>query len=422
LLLGLPFFYVLTLTGEAEESEVEIAALCAALAIGLYLLRLDSNLPGNFDKLIFVVPVLAYFVYGTKWLPALTKFKHNLRGYGYLSLGRTRAALQAFGRTLQLDRRDGPAAAGVRRVMESLDTRTLDAETEQLLPVDFCLELVNDALIGATPPTDKQRDDALRMLGIIARQRPALRPQLRYLKAVGLTHGHDYDAAAAELHALLDPEQDPGPTRDAVLFPAWDLSLRLHPELVARLGATEAARPGRRLEAIAAVERHLAARPEDPAAVALKRELYATLQESEFVASQEPPAAGAFNYDYVEQLGQNLLTDADPAQVDRGFAYLRMAGRGATGRAPAIFQQLAHAADKLGRHDEAAGYLGQIKRSGVNAGPGNLSTADRAIYTDALKRLVEAPWTTSASTSRRATRPPTPCANWPSTTPRPATS
>src|SRR5207245_11735208 len=33
LLLGLPFFYLLTFAGEAEESEVEVAAWCAALAV-----------------------------------------------------------------------------------------------------------------------------------------------------------------------------------------------------------------------------------------------------------------------------------------------------------------------------------------------------------------------------------------------------
>ena len=35
LLVGLPFFYILTFCGEVEESEVEIAALCGALGVGL---------------------------------------------------------------------------------------------------------------------------------------------------------------------------------------------------------------------------------------------------------------------------------------------------------------------------------------------------------------------------------------------------
>ena len=390
LLLGLPFFYLLTLAGEAEESEAEIAAICAAGGIGLYLLRLESKLPEHFDKLIFVVPVLAYFVYSTRWLPRLRKFKHNLRGYGYLSLGRYREALVSFGRSLQLDRRDRLAADGVRKLMEALDTRTIDDETAKLLPVEYCLSTVTATLVGAEPPTEKQRDDALRMLDIVGRQRPDLAPRLGYLRAVGLAHARRYDEAAAELSAVLDPVGTPGPARDAVLFPAWDLALRVHPELVQRLGHAELARPGRRLDAIAAVEKHLAASPEDPAAVLLKRELYATLQEAEVLAVSAAPSSEAFNYDYVEQLGQALIGDADPANVDRGLAYLRIAGRGSPTRAPVVFRQLADAAARLGRAEEAAGYLGQIKRSGLNAGPDKLSAENRAIYADALKRLADA--------------------------------
>ena len=311
LLLGLPFFYLLTLAGEAEESEVEIAAICTAGGTGLYLLRLDSKLPENFDKLIFLIPILTYFVYSTKLLPALTTFKHNLRGYAYLSLGRYREALVSFARVLQLDRRNRLAADGVRKLMVSLDTRAIDDDTAKLLPVEYCLETVTASLIGAEPPGEKSREDALRMLDIVARQRPDLIPRVRYLRAVGLAHGRQFDAAAAELAAVLDPAEQPGPVRESVLFAAWDLALRVHPELVARLGQSELARPGRRLDAIATVERHLATQPQDPAGVMLKTELYSTLQEAEFLASSAPPAADVFNYDYVEQLGHALIADPD---------------------------------------------------------------------------------------------------------------
>ena len=249
--------------------------------------------------------------------------------------------------------------------MESLDTRTLDDETAKLLPVDFCLELVNNALIGATPPTAKQIDDALRMLDIVVRQRPGLRPRVRYLKAVGLTHGKDYDAAAAELSDLLDPEQDPGPTRDAVLFPAWDLALRLHPELVQRLGGGRGWRsPAGGSKRSPPSSGTWRPSPNDPAAVALKREARTPRLQRVRVRGRrrERPAAGRSTTTTSSNSASHLLDDADPAQVDRGLAYLRMAGRGLPAAAPAIFQQLAHAAEQLGRHDEAAGYLGQVKR------------------------------------------------------------
>ena len=92
--------------------------------------------------------------------------------------------------------------------------------------------------------------------------------------------------AAETLRRLLDPETPySGDTRRGVLFGAWDLALHLHPELVKRLGPPELAKPGRRVEAIAGVERQLAANPGDPAAEELKRELYAELSEAEFVAA-----------------------------------------------------------------------------------------------------------------------------------------
>jgi hypothetical protein len=185
LLLGLPFFYLLTITGEAEESEVEIAALCAALGIGLYLLRIESQLPEQFDKLIFLIPVGLYFLYATRWLPGIRVFKHNLRGYGFLALGYVPNALLSFSRALQLDRKSTQAAEGLRRVMLTLDPTKIDAETAKLLPVEYCLRTVTETLINATPPAEKPREDAIRLLDILGQQRPDLAPRVAYLTAIG---------------------------------------------------------------------------------------------------------------------------------------------------------------------------------------------------------------------------------------------
>src|SRR5205085_5024832 len=106
-----------------------------------------------------------------------------------------------------------------------------------------------------------------------------------YLRAVALTHAKQFDAAAETLSRLLNPETpyEPG-VRRAVLFPAWDLALRLHPELVKRLGPAEVAKPGRRMEAIGATERRLREAPGDQVANELKTVLYAGLSEAEFAA------------------------------------------------------------------------------------------------------------------------------------------
>lgn len=416
LLVGLPFFYVLTFCGETEESEVEIAALCAGLGIGLYLLRLSSSLPEIGDKLIFLVPLALYFVYATRVLPGLRVFKHTLRGYGYLSLGRVRESLACFGRALQLDPKNALATQGMWKLHRRIDVTRLDDDTAGLLNFDFCLSMASDTLIGPQPPTEEQRVSAVRVLDVVERRRPELLPRIDYLRAVASTHAKEFDAAAEALSRLLNPENPANAAeRDKVLFPAWDLALRLHPELVKRLGTAELAKPGRRLEAIRAVERQLAAAPDDPTATELKRELYSGLTESEFAAAVSGPLAERadandfpsndaaeirsrserttllpdLNYDYIEQLGLALVDDSDPAQVERGMAYLRIAGRGLPHRGPSIFSRLADLAAKLGRADETRGYLEQVKRAALTAGPANLPTEERALYLSALRKLVD---------------------------------
>jgi tetratricopeptide (TPR) repeat protein len=390
LLIGLPFFYLLTFCGEAEESEVEIAALCAGLGVGLYLLRLSTSLPEFGDKLIFLVPLGLYFAYSRWWMPRLRVFKHTLRGYGALSLGRYREAMLNFSRALQLDRRNRLAAEGMWRLVRRVDVSKLDDETARLLPFEFCLSMASATLVGERTPTPAERDEAVKTLTVIERHRPDLSARADYLRAVALTHAKQFEAAADVLRRLLDPETPYAPeARRAALFGAWDLALRLHPELVKRLGAAELAKPGRRIEAIAAVERQLAANPGDPGAEELKRDLYAGLSEAEFVAAAATVPPAEFNYEYVEQLGYALVGDADPGRVERGMAYLRVAGRGLPTRGPSIFKNLADLATKLGRPDEAHGYLGQVKRAGLTAGPANLPADQKELYFAALKSLSE---------------------------------
>ena len=388
LLAGLPFFYLLTFCGEAEESEVEIAALCAGLGIGLYLLRLSTSLPEYGDKLIFLVPLGLYFAYVRWVMPGLRVFKHTLRGYGALSLRRYREALLSFSRALQLDRRNRLAAEGMWRLVRKVDVSSLDDETAKLLPFEFCLSMAGATLIGERAPTPAEREEAVKTLTVIEKHRPDLSARADYLRAVALTHAKQFDEAADTLRRLLDPDTPYAPdARRAVLFAAWDLALRLHPELVKRLGAAELAKPGRRVEAIAAVERQLAANSGDPAAEELKRELYAELTEAEYAAAAATTPPAEFNYEYVEQLGLALVGDADPARVERGMAYLRIAGRGLPTRGPSIFKHLADLATRLGRPEEAHGYLGQVKRAGLTAGPAKLPADQKELYFAALKGL-----------------------------------
>ncbi len=390
LLIGLPFFYILTFCGEADESEVEIAALCAGLGVGLFLLRLSSGLPDYGDKLIFVIPLLVYFLYVTRYMPRLRVFKHILRGFGNLHLGNIRNALASFGRALRLDPKSQLAAQGLWALHRRVDVTKLDDDTVGLLNFDFCLDIAQSLIIKDRAPNEAELAEATRMLDMVERHRPPLLPRVDYLRGVALTHGKQFDDAAGYLARLLDPETPyRSDVRKAVLFPAWDLATRLHPALVERLGPRELAKPGRRIEAIGAVERQLAKQPSDSSALELQRELYAGLSEAEFVAASANGAPTDFNYDFVEQLGLALVGEADESRIERGMAYLRIAGRGLPHRGPLIFKTLADLATKLGRPDEATGYLGQVKRAGLAVGPASLPADQRELYFAALKKLSE---------------------------------
>src|SRR5262249_25083138 len=65
LLLGLPFFYLLTLGGRAEETEVEIGVICATMALALWLW---SPVP-FMRSLAFALPALLYWRYTDYYLP-----------------------------------------------------------------------------------------------------------------------------------------------------------------------------------------------------------------------------------------------------------------------------------------------------------------------------------------------------------------
>jgi hypothetical protein len=227
------------------------------------------------------------------------------------------------------------------------------------------------------------RVKSLAMLDLVDRLRPQLAARVDYLRAVAFTHAKQFDAAATTLTQLLNPATvyDPA-VRRGVLFAAWNLGLRLHPEIVSRVGMAELDKAGRRMEAIAAVERQLADVPGDPTAVELKAMLYAGLTESEFTSDAASALPEAFNYDYIEQLGLALIDD--PAKRDRGMAYLRIAGRGLPDRGPTIFAKLAELAPDA---EAARGYLGQVKRAGMLVGPAKLADDQRAVYFDALKKL-----------------------------------
>jgi tetratricopeptide (TPR) repeat protein len=388
MLLGIPFFYVLTFAGHEEESEVEIGVMCAALGLGAGMLLFEHV---QFRSLAFLLPMALYLIYTVRVLPGLRVFKHAIRGLSYARVGRYRRSLQAFRRALQLDPANKLAREGFWDVHRSLDLDRLadDPQTLSLVDLDLCLERAGSLLLNPSP-TAANLDESHRLLDLVLKLQPDRRPQVEYWRAVAHTHARHYDDAAAELRRVLDPATygPDHPFRKAVLLPAWQLALLLHEELRRRVGTPEIALPGRRMEAIATVERHLAENPDDQAVWGLKRVLYHDVTEAEYDAfAGSGLAAPHFDHPYVQQLGLALIDDN--ARWQRGGEYLRLAARGQPALGPSLFVQVAKAHQRAGNEEGALHNFELAKRAGRSVGPKNLADGERQTYFATLKYLGE---------------------------------
>jgi tetratricopeptide (TPR) repeat protein len=391
LMLGIPFFYILSFCGEAEESEVEIMALCATLGASLHLLGFGQQIPGMGGATSFLVPLLIYYVYAVFLLPPLRVFKHVLRGYSYMHIGQLRVALGFFRRALKLDPRSRWALEGMIRLHRRLTPAVIAADAELARVVDYGLCLDRAGALLMHPPTAEQMREAEDFLALVEQKQPRLQARVDYLRTLADLHRKDYEAAAARLARLLDPSAGYDPAvRQEVLFEAWELALRLHPRM-AEVGQAALRQPGRRMEAIAAVERRLRREPQNEAARQLKRELYAELTESEFIAAVSPEGEVPkdFDYELTAQLGQALLEDADRQRRERGRELLRIAARGWSGRAVGLYVQLADSYEKEGEADNAQRALTMACQVAQQVGPRRLSEEQYRQYLAVLQRLAQ---------------------------------
>ncbi len=392
LLLGIPLFYLLTFASLVEESEVEIAAICAALGVGVWILggQVSENSP-NFQTISLAVPLILYFFYTRRVLPGLRVFKHVLRGISYANVGRYRPALISLNRALHLDPRNALAREQLWSVHRQMDLNQVvkDPETLALVNFELCLERVAWLLLHVKP-TAEQIAEAHRLLDLVSSQRPAMRPRCEYWAAVAYCHQRQYDQAAEALESVVAAQSSAPDNvhRRAILVEAWHLALLLHPEMNRRVGTPQLAEPGRRMEAIAAVERRLASHPDDGAAKDLKRVLYNDLAEREYLetAGQDKPVEH-FDYEYCKTLGQALL--ADPARWERGAEYLRIAGHGLPNQGPGLHVEIAKAHERAGNFKGVWQNYELAKRAGRAAGPKSLPQEERHLYFAIVKALAE---------------------------------
>jgi tetratricopeptide (TPR) repeat protein len=393
LLLGMPVFYLLTFAGTEEESEIEIAVACAAVGLGTWVMIQDESMHSVrslIRPLAFVVPVMFFFGYTMRIMPGLKVFKHTLRGISHARIGRYPQALRAYRRALTLDPNSELAREGYWAVHRDLDLGLLADDPETLSLVDFDLCLERAGLLLMKPPTLAKLDEANRLLGLVANQRPDMKPIVDYWSSVAHTHCRRHDQASADLERLIDPATygKDDPRRQSIVLRAWQLALMGPEELRRRVGAPQIAQPGRRLEAIAAVEHRLAEAADDGPAWALKRLLYQDLSAAEFEQAAGNLPATDFDYSYVQQLGLALIND--PGRWQRGGDYLRMAAHGMPALGPSIFVQIAQASQSNGNIQGAWDNYELAKRAGRAVGPKSLAEPERQAYFAVVKMLGEA--------------------------------
>lgn len=383
ILLGLPFYYLLCFVGIAEESEAEIAGLCTMLGLSIHLL----NFPGRMPAAGFLLPVAVYFTYAMYVLPGLRIFKHTLRGYAFMEIGKLRPALLCFRRALHLDPANALAHHGMDALHDNIEIDKVDAATLGLLDPTRCLKRVR--LLLARKPSAAEMKKAEHVLQLVEQLWPRLISQVSYFRAVAQVHAGAIDNACSILDDLLNPEGwfPDDAARKAILFDAWQLVLRAHPTLKQRVGDPQLALPGRRMEAIGAVERQSALQSGEPTLVEFREALYADLQEREYAeaATNAPPTD--FAHGYAEELGLKLI--GNPEHWQRGAQYLRMAANGLPLRRPSIYARLAEAHARAGEALQATRCLQTVRDSGLEVGLANLPADQRTIYFSTIKRLAE---------------------------------
>ncbi|HLW66760.1 MAG TPA: tetratricopeptide repeat protein [Gemmataceae bacterium] len=391
ILLGLPFFYLLTFTGMAEESEAEIGLLCAGLAVGFYLVTLGPSGQGvpMLTGLALLAPIALFGVYTWYIMPGLRIFKHTLRGFSYFQMGRIRHALRSFRRALALDPTNQMALDGLARVHSGIDPKQLanDPETLALLDLDLCLNRAGN-LLFRQHISRGQLDEVHNLLDLVVTQQPNRTAEGEYWRIVAAMRDHKIDEAAPRLEKLLDPSAWSAadvPSRSSILLPAWQIALLRSQELANRVGRQQLALPGRRMEAIAAVERELAQAKDNADAWELKRILYEGVTETDFY--ERPPTPEEFDAGYAREIGQARLRD--PGQWRRGLEYLRMAAGARPEHAPSIYQQVAQVYEQAGEQGNARKANEYIKTLGQEFGPKNFNPEERAIYFGTIKRLAE---------------------------------
>ena len=386
LLAFLPLFYLLTFAGYAEETEVEIGAICVLMGLALGILTKD-NVPLRTAG--FLIPVGTFFFYTMRILPSLRILKHVLRGLSYSKLGQQANALKAFQRALSLDPQNSLAKNQYWKLHSELDPSKLETDTEtmSLVDINLCQDRIQTLLFRGKPSPEFHAE-VVRLIILVRKLRPDLGPVCDYYDSVLALHDKEVNKAASLLEGILKPPQPlDHPARNPILYLAWNLALASHPELKNQVGyPLIKSYPSCRMEAITAVEKHLASEPSDQQAWALKRFLYSELLPEHLLATPEG-LRSSLDYAFLKDLGLALLEQKH--DLARGDQYLEMASFGLPLEAPYLFVQSGKSHDQKEEGEQSLKWFEKAVQSGKLIGGKNLPEASRLAYYSAVKFLAD---------------------------------
>jgi len=189
-------------------------------------------------------------------------------GASYLHNQPAAAAVGFSARRWNSTRRTNSPAAACSPAQNSLSLTTLQCGPELVEVLDFVLASIGRRRCCSNPnraPTSDERGEAGRFLDLVEQKKAGVAGPGR-LPAGGVAdHAKEYDAAADTLRRLLDPETPyQGTISRKNCSSRRGPGAAAAPGVVKRIGWKELDRPGRRVEAIGAVERQLAHQPERP--------------------------------------------------------------------------------------------------------------------------------------------------------------
>jgi tetratricopeptide (TPR) repeat protein len=387
LLIGAALWYALLLSGQAEESELEIGLMFGAVAGALA----SAPLPTMTRALAFVVPVALFVVYAERIRRNVVAFKHGLRGLSYERQGDLRNALINYRLSLEIEPKSPLARQGNRRVHRKIDVSNFrnDPDLFEMIDARECLSRAQD-ILGRTDPTGDELREAHQLLALVEQKRDDLpwtlaRERLKLLLANG--QGDDAWTYVSRLLPLEVDEVLGVPDHEVeAIFGIWSLALK-HLLLAGR-GVDLLADDRGLFSFIAALERRLAQWKDDPDAAGFRPFAYERVTWTAFSGLHDSRPGDSlpwFGYDFIRDLGLAAANN-EPRNYDRAEELLRIAAVGLPEQRLSIFSVLAKIHEtktgELGLH-----WLQEIETHADAFGVKNLPAAQQEVYFDAVRKL-----------------------------------